>query len=144
MWPLKIHRWFHASPVLLLVAISGITCGQPTIFPMLTTGKATAMVLFSVVQISRPDPSYPSFQVLWWALGLTSTQRKLHPRFGVWFWMVIAVATRDAHSARYNTSPGVALPTTSRSVNPLRASSGFLCIDTSEICVHQLNPLVEP
>jgi hypothetical protein len=28
----------------------------------------------------------------------------------------------------------------SRSVDPLSASSGFLCIDTSEICVYHLNP----
>ena len=50
----------------------------------------------------------------------------------------------DAHSARHNTSLGVALPTPSRSVNPLRASCGFQCIDTSEICVHHLNPQLEP
>jgi hypothetical protein len=50
----------------------------------------------------------------------------------------------EAHSARHNASPGVALPTPSRSVDPLRASSGFLVIDTSEICVHHLNPQLEP
>jgi hypothetical protein len=44
---------------------------------------------------------------------------------------------------RHNTSPGVALPTPSHSVDPLRASSGSLCIDTSEICVHHLNPQLE-
>jgi len=90
------------------------------------------------------DPSYTSFPVLWWAPGLTSTQRKLHPRFGPWFWIVVAVATGDAHSACHNTSPCVALPTPSHSVDPLRASSGFLCIDISEICVHHLNPQLEP
>ena len=46
----------------------------------------------------------------------------------------------DAHSVCHNTSPGVALPTPSRFVKPLHASSGFLWIDTSEICVRQLNP----
>jgi len=50
----------------------------------------------------------------------------------------------DAHSARYNTSPDVALPTPSRSVDPLRASSGVPCINTSEKCVHLLNPQLEP
>jgi hypothetical protein len=50
----------------------------------------------------------------------------------------------DAHSAQHNTSPGVALPTPSRSVDPLHASSGFLCIETSEISVHLLNPQLEP
>ena len=44
---------------------------------------------------------------------------------------------------RYNTSLGVALPTPSRSVDPLHAISGFLCIDTSEICVHLLYPQLE-
>jgi len=100
--------------------------------------------LFSLVQISRRDPSYQSYQVLWWAPELTSTQRKLHPRSGVWFWIVIAVATGDAHSAHHNTSPGIALPTPSRSVDPLHASSRFLCIDTSVICLHLLNPQLEP
>jgi hypothetical protein len=50
----------------------------------------------------------------------------------------------DAHLARQNTSPGVALPTPSHLVNPLCASSGFLCIDISEVCVHYLNPQLEP
>ena len=113
-------------------------------FPRWKFVKQWLPVLVSLVQISRLDPSYPSFPVLWWAPWLTSTQRKLHPRFGVWFWIVVAVARGDAHSARHNTSPGVALPTPSRSVDPLRASSGFLCIDTSEICVHLLNPQLEP
>jgi len=49
----------------------------------------------------------------------------------------------DAHSAHHNNSPGVALPTSSCSVNPLRASSGFLCIDSFEICIHHLNPQLE-
>ena len=49
-----------------------------------------------------------------------------------------------AHSARQNISLGVALPTPSCSVGPLSASSGFLCNDKSEICVHHLNPRLEP
>jgi hypothetical protein len=40
-------------------------------------------VLFSHVQISRQDPSDPSFLILWPARGLTSTQCKLHPCLGV-------------------------------------------------------------
>jgi len=50
----------------------------------------------------------------------------------------------DAYSARHYTSPGVALLTPRPFVDPLRASSGFLCIDTSEICVHHLNPQLGP
>ena len=50
----------------------------------------------------------------------------------------------DDHSVHHNISLGVALPTPSRSVGPLRASSRFLCIDKSEICLHLLNPQLEP
>jgi len=46
MWLLTIHRSFRPSPVLLLVAISEITCTQPTIFPTLKTCKATAAGAF--------------------------------------------------------------------------------------------------
>jgi len=42
MWLLRIHRSFRPSPVLLLLAIPGITCSQPRIFPTLKTCKATA------------------------------------------------------------------------------------------------------
>ena len=50
----------------------------------------------------------------------------------------------DAHSARHNTSPGIASPTPSGSIDPLSASSDFLFIDTSEICIHLLNLQLEP
>jgi hypothetical protein len=50
----------------------------------------------------------------------------------------------DADSVRHNTSPGVALPIPSRSVDSLRASSGLLCIDKFEMCVHHLNPQLGP
>jgi len=53
-------------------------------------------------------PSYLSFQVLWWAPGLPSTQRNLHPDLGAWFSIVIAVATAVTHAARHNTSVGIA------------------------------------
>jgi len=139
MWLLTIHRWFRPSPVLQLIAISGIACGQQICFPCWKLRKQRLPVLFSLVKILRWDPSYQSFQVLWWAPGLTSTQRKLHPRLGVWLSIVIAVATGDSHSVCHNTSPGIALPTPSRSIDPLCASSGFLCIDPSGIWVHHWN-----
>jgi hypothetical protein len=50
----------------------------------------------------------------------------------------------NAHSARHNTSPGVTLPKPSNSIDPLRASPGFLYINTSEICIHLLNSELEP
>jgi len=42
MWLLTIHRSFGPSPVLLLIAISGIISVQPKIFPTLKTCIATA------------------------------------------------------------------------------------------------------
>ena len=113
-------------------------------FPRWNLAKQRLPVLFSHEQNSRQDPSYLSFPVLWWAPGLTITQRKLHPRFGAWFWIVIAVATRDAYSARHNTSLGFTLPTPSRSVDPHCTSSGFLCIDTFEMCVPLPHTQLEP
>jgi len=46
MWLLPNHRLFRPSLVFLLVAISGITCAQPTVFPMLKTSKAIAAIAF--------------------------------------------------------------------------------------------------
>jgi hypothetical protein len=57
--------------------------------------------------------------------------------------MVVAVAMGDVHSAHNDISLCIALPTPSRSVDPLHASSGFLCINKSEICIHLLNPQLE-
>ena len=51
---------------------------------------------------------------------------------------------RDNHSAHHIISLGVALPTPSGSVSPLHASSGFLSIDKSGICIHLQNPQLEP
>ena len=113
-------------------------------FPHWKVAIQWLQVLFSLVQISSRNPSYPSIQVLWWAPVLTSTQRKLHPHLGACFWLVVAVAMGDTQSGCHNTSPGIALPTPSHYVNPLCTSSAFLCIDTSEICVYLLNPHLEP
>jgi len=141
--PFAIHRLFRLSTVIQLVAISQITYAQPTMFPMLKSCKERLLVLFSLVQISRRDPSHPRFKVLWWAPGLTMTQRKLHPYVGDSYLIVVAVATENVYSARHNTSQGIGLLTPSCLVNPLNAISGFLCIDTSQICVHHLNPRLE-
>jgi hypothetical protein len=50
----------------------------------------------------------------------------------------------DDHCAQQIISLGVAVQTPSHSVRPLNASSGFLCINKSEIYFqlqkHQLNP----
>jgi len=46
MWVLTIHHSFRLSPVLLLVAIPGMTCVQPTIFPTVKTCKAMAACAF--------------------------------------------------------------------------------------------------
>ena len=106
--------------------------------------KQQLPVLFSPVQISRWDPSYPGFQILWWVPVLTSTQWKLHPRSGDGFWIVAAVATGETHSERHNTSLGIAIPTPSHYVGPIHPSCSFLCIDKSAICIHHLNPQHKP
>jgi len=46
MWLLTIHRSFHPSPVLLLVAISGIIWAHLMMFQTLKTCKATAAGAF--------------------------------------------------------------------------------------------------
>jgi len=61
MWLLTIHRSFRLSPVLLLVAISGITCAQPTIFPMLKTCKATAAGAFLTCTNFETGSKLPEF-----------------------------------------------------------------------------------
>jgi len=113
-------------------------------YPPWKLAKQLLPVQFSVVQISRRDSSWPRFQVLWCAPGLPNTQRMLHPRSGGGFWIVVVVATGDNHTAHYFTSLGIALPTPSCTVGPLRASSGCLCIDNSEIYVHLRHPQLEP
>jgi len=119
-----------------------VTCSylrylQPTIFPTLKTWKTNSCwYVFSLVRSSRRDRMYPSCHVLWSAPGLTSTQRKFHPCWGGRCWIVIAVATMDAHSAHITTSLDFALPNPSRSVGQLCTSSRFLCVDKSQICVH--------
>ena len=113
-------------------------------FPYWKLDKLRLPVDFSHVQISRQDPSYPSFQVLWCMPGLTRTQQKLDPRFWAWWWIVLAVSTGDTHSALHNTSLGVMVRLPSHFVEPLCTSFGFQCIDISQICVHLLNPELEP
>ena len=60
------------------------------------------------------------------------------------FWILVPVTMGDAHSACQNPSQGIAVPIPSNSVDPIRARSCFMCIDTSQIQVHLLNPQLEP
>jgi len=61
MWLLTIHRSFRPSPVLLLVAIPGMTCAQPTIFPTLITCKATAAGAFLTCTNVETRSKLPEF-----------------------------------------------------------------------------------
>jgi len=61
MWLLTIHCSFRLSPVLLLVAIPGIMCAQPTIFPTLKTGKATAAGTFLTCTNFETGSKLPDF-----------------------------------------------------------------------------------
>jgi len=70
MWQLRIHRSFRPSPVLRLVAISGMTCAQPTIFPTLTMCKATAAGAFltwSNFEMGSKLPEFSGVVVSTWA-----------------------------------------------------------------------------
>jgi len=61
MWLLTIDRSFHPSHVLLLLAISGITCVQPTMFPTLKTCKATAAGAFLTCTDFQTGSKLPGF-----------------------------------------------------------------------------------
>jgi hypothetical protein len=61
MWQLTIHCLFRPSPVLLVVAISGIMCVQPTMFPTLKTYKATATCAFLTCTNCETGSKLPEF-----------------------------------------------------------------------------------
>ena len=61
MWLLTIHRSFVPSPVLLPVAISGIACAQPTMFPRLKTCKAMAAGAFLTSTNCETGSKLPKF-----------------------------------------------------------------------------------
>jgi len=61
MWLLTIHHSFRPSPVLLVVAISGMKCAQPTIFPTLKTCKATAASALLTCTIFEMGSKLPEF-----------------------------------------------------------------------------------
>jgi len=61
MWLLTIHRSFRLSPVLLLVAISSITCAQPTMFPTLKICQATAACVFLTCTNFETESKLPEF-----------------------------------------------------------------------------------
>jgi len=56
-----IHCTFLPSPVLLLVAISGILCAQPMMFPMLKTCKATTARSFLTCTSCEMGSKLPEF-----------------------------------------------------------------------------------
>jgi hypothetical protein len=61
MWLLTIHHSFRPSPVILLVAISGMTCAQPTIFPTLKICKAMAASAFLTCTNFETGSKLPEF-----------------------------------------------------------------------------------
>lgn len=113
-------------------------------FPHWQLANQQLLVLFLLWQISRRDPSYLKFQVLWLAPELTSTHRTLLACLAVCFWSVVAVSMAHTNSVRHNTSLGMPLPTPSCSLHPRHARSGLQCIDTSDICVHLRNLQFDP
>jgi len=144
MWLLTIHHSFRPSPVLLLVAISGITCTQPMMFPRLETCKATATGVFLTCTHFQTGSKLPEFSGTVVSARANQYSTKAPTVFRSWYLIVIAVATGNDHSAHHYTLRGVALPTPSRSIGPFSASYGFLGIDKSEKCIHFLNRQLEP
>jgi hypothetical protein len=61
MWLLTIHRLFRPSPLLRLVAISGIMCLQPTMYATLKTCKATAAGAFLTCTNFKTGSKLPEF-----------------------------------------------------------------------------------
>ena len=61
MWLLTIHRLLLPSPVLLPVAISGITCAQRTLFPTLKICKPTAAGTFLTCTNCETGSKLPEF-----------------------------------------------------------------------------------
>ena len=72
MWLLTMHCSLRPSPVLQLVAISGMICAQPTIFPMLHTCKVTAAGAFPTCanfatgsKCKAVYPYMPAYESIW-------------------------------------------------------------------------------
>jgi len=61
MWLLTIHRSFRPSPVLLLVAVSGITCVKLTMVSTEKTCKATAAGGLLICRNSETGSKLPKF-----------------------------------------------------------------------------------
>jgi len=60
-WLFTIHHSFYTSPVLLLLAISGITYMQPMMFPTLITCRAPAAVAFLTCTNFKMGSKWPEF-----------------------------------------------------------------------------------
>jgi hypothetical protein len=60
-WQLTIHRWFHLSAVLLLVAISGMMCVQLTMFHVLKICKVTVTGAFLTCTKFKMGYKFPKF-----------------------------------------------------------------------------------
>ena len=60
-WLLTIHRLFRPSPILLLVAVSGTPCTQPTIFPKLNTCQVTDASAFLNCTNFKTGSKLPDF-----------------------------------------------------------------------------------
>jgi len=82
MWLLTIHRSFLPSSVLLLVAISGITCAQPTMFPTLKTWKPTAAGAFLTCTNCETGAKLPEFSGIVGSARANQYSTKVPSSFG--------------------------------------------------------------
>ena len=92
-WLLTIHRSFRLSPVLQQVAIVGITCAQPTVFPTLTSCKAMAASAYLTCTNYETGSKLPEFSRI-----MVSTKEKQHSsKTPSLFWSLILNSCCSCH-----------------------------------------------
>ena len=95
-WLLTILPLFRPLPVLLLVAISGITCTQPTICRTLKTCKATAAGAFHTCTNFETGSKLPEFS----GMVMTARANQYWTKAPSSFWSLILNSRWSCHGRR--------------------------------------------
>jgi hypothetical protein len=101
MWLLTIHRSFHLSPVLPLVAIAGITYVQPTMFPTLRTCKAMAAGAFLTSTNVKMGSKLPEFS----GIVVSARANQYSTKAQSLFWSLILNSRCSCHGRRPFSAP---------------------------------------
>jgi len=101
MWLLTIHRSVRLSPVLLIVAISGMRCAQLTIFPMLKTCKATAAGAFLTCTNVKTGSKLPEFS----GIVVSAKADQYSTKAPSTFWSLILNSHCSCHGRRPFSAP---------------------------------------